>query len=70
MTQRSALIIKEILQQKRITKTEFAKLIGVGRVSLYKYLAGGNIHPLIAKRIRQVLFETYDLSIPLEKLID
>lgn len=70
MSDKSARVLKEFLQQNRITKSEFCRVADISRFSLYKYLAGGNIHPKAAKKIEQNILETFRIFLPHEKLID
>lgn len=70
MSDKSARVLKEFLQQNRITKSEFCRVADISRFSLYKYLAGGNVHPKTAKKIEQNILETYRMFLPHEKLID
>lgn len=69
MSKESAEVLKKFLIDNHVTKTEFCKFAEISRFSLYKYLAGANIHPKTAKRIEKNILTYYRVFIPHEKLI-
>jgi len=70
MSTKSAKIIGDFLQINRVTKVEFAKITGICRTSIYKYLAGEPIHPLKAKQIEKNILKHYRILLRYENLID
>lgn len=70
MSKKSAKVIKDFLEQNKITITEFAKISGISRFSVYKYLGGSNIHPKTAKKIEINILKHYRIFLPYEKMID
>ncbi|MFP3859255.1 MAG: helix-turn-helix domain-containing protein [Bacteroidales bacterium] len=70
MSKKSAQTIKEFLEKYHVSKVEFAKVTGVSRTSVYKYLAGEPIHPLKAKQIEKRILQSYRVLLRYENLIE
>lgn len=70
MSEKSARLVKDFLYDNRITISEFARVTGLSRTTLYNYLKGGNIHPKAAKKIEDGVQKTYRILLHWEKLID
>lgn len=70
MSQKSAELIKNFLENFNVTISDFARVTGVSRASVYKYLAGEPIHKKQAKMIEEGLTKKYRFLLPYEKLID
>jgi len=70
MSEKSAGVIRQFLETNKISQSEFARVTGLSRFSIYKYLGGGKIHPKAAKKIEEKVLEKYRIFLPHEKLID
>lgn len=70
MSIKSADYLKRFLREHRIGKAELARISGISRASIFKYLNGSNIHPLNAKKLHYAILETYDIEISLSALLD
>lgn len=70
MSQKSARLLQQFLQQHHVSKSEFCRITGIGRTSLYKYLKGEPIHPLKARQIEERILKQYRTLIKYENLID
>ena len=70
MSEKSAEVIKNFLKTECLSISEFARLTGLCRFTIYKYLEGGNVHPKAARKIENGLKENLRIFLPAEKLID
>ncbi len=70
MSEKSAKIIQQFICDNRFSKAAFARVTGLARFTIYKYLAGGNVHPSSARKMEKNLMKNCDLVFPHEKLID
>jgi transcriptional regulator with XRE-family HTH domain len=63
----------EPLNVAGIRKTEFATMLGVSRVTVYKWLAGGNVHPLryakVKKYMDAIVGAIDDKKLPLDEKV-
>lgn len=53
MSQNSAQLLREYLTETGMRQEDLAKLFSISRTSIWKYLKGSNVHPLVASRIEK-----------------
>ena len=70
MSENSAKVLRNFLDDNKIPITEFSKVTGISRFTIYKYLHGSNISRKMARKIEENVVSFYRILLPHEKLID